>query len=159
VSETRATPQRRRRARLPRRPKDPVQRATTVFPPGRYGRRRDGRRHLTVPVVFGVLLLLVSVLVAVRLYRQYGDPDYDAQIVGWTDVTDTQMTIKFTVRVPAGAAASCLLRARSYDGVEVGSRTVTVTATGNGTTIEASETVPTTARAAVGDVLRCTPAP
>jgi len=130
-----------------------------MFPPGRYGRRRDGRRHLAVPIVFGVLVLLVSFLIAVRLYRQYGDPDYDAQIIGWTDVTATQMTIKFTVRVPPGSAASCLLRARSYDGVEVGSRTVTVTATGRGTTIEAAEIIPTTAKAAVGDIVRCSPVP
>ena len=135
-------------------------RATTpVFPPGRYGRRRDGRRHLAVPIVFALLILGLSLLVAVRLYRQYGDPRYDPQIVGWTDVTATQMTIRFTVRVPSGHAASCLLRARSYDGVEVGRRTVRVAAPGNDTTIDASEIVPTTARAAVGDVVRCRPAP
>ena len=135
-------------------------RATTpTYPPGRYGRRRDGRRHLTVPIVFAVLIVGLSVLIAVRLYRQYGDPEYDPQIVGWTDVTATQMTINFRVRVPPGATASCLLRARSYDGAEVGSRTVTVAATGADTTIEASETVPTRVQAAVGEVLRCRPAP
>jgi hypothetical protein len=134
-------------------------RATTpAYPPGRYGRRRDGRRHLTVPIIFGVVVALLSVLVAVRLYRQYGDPDYDPQIVGWTNVTVSQMTITFTVRVPPGGAASCLLRARSYDGAEVGTRTVTVVAPGRSTTVETSEIVPTTARAAAGDVVRCRPA-
>jgi hypothetical protein len=133
-------------------------RATSpAFPPGRYGRRRDGRRHLAVPIAFALLILGLSVLVAIRLYRQYGDPRYDPQIVGWTDVTATQMTIRFTVRVPPGGAAACLLRARTYDGAEVGSRTVTVAATGDNTTIDASEPVPTTARAAVGEVLRCRP--
>ena len=129
-----------------------------AFPPGRYGRRRDGPRSRTAPIVFGVLVVLIAVLVAIRLYRQYGDPDYDSQIVGWTDVTDSQMTIRFTVRVPPGGAASCLLRARSYEGTEVGSRTVTVSAHGNDRTVKASETVPTTARAAAGEVLRCRPA-
>jgi hypothetical protein len=138
---------------------DETRATTPVFPPGRYGRRRDGRRHLTLPIVFGVLVVFVSVLIAVRLYRQYGDPDFDPQIVGWTDVTASQMTIKFTVRVPPGGAASCLLRARSYDGAEVGSRTVTVAAPGRNTTIAASEVVPTTARAAAGDIVRCRPAP
>jgi Domain of unknown function (DUF4307) len=134
-------------------------RATTpVYPPGRYGRRRDGRRHLAVPVLFALLILGLSVLVAVRLYRQYGDPRYNPQIVGWTNVTATQMTVRFTVRVPPGGAATCLLRARSYEGAEVGSRTVTVAATGDNTTIDASETVPTTARAAVGEAIRCRPA-
>ena len=135
-------------------------RATTpVYPPGRYGRRRDGRRHLAVPILVALLIVGLSVLVAVRLYRQYGDPRYNPQIVGWTDVTATQMTVRFTVRVPPGGAASCLLRARSYDGAEVGSRTVTVVAIGDNTVIDASETVPTTARAAVGEALRCRPAP
>jgi Domain of unknown function (DUF4307) len=133
-------------------------RATTpAFPPGRYGRRRDGRRHLGAPIVFGVVVIVVSVLLSVRLYRQYGDPNYDAQIVGWTGVTATQMTIDFRVRVPAGGSATCLLRARSYDGAEVGSRTVTVAAAGDDTTIEASEPVTTTTQASVGEVIRCRP--
>jgi hypothetical protein len=133
-------------------------RATTpVFPPGRYGRRRDGRRHWLLPVVFGVLVLAVSLLAAVRLYRQYGDPDYDARIVGWSDVTPARMTIEFTVRVPAGGAAVCVLRARTYDGAEVGRREVTVSATGDATQIRARENVPTSTAAAVGDVVRCRP--
>jgi len=134
-------------------------RATTpVFPPGRYGRRRDGRRRLTVPIVFGVLVLAVSVWLAVRLYDRYGDPDYDPRIVGWTEVTETNMTIDFTVRVPAGGSAVCVLRARSYDGAEVGRRTVTVSAPAGRTVAEAREPVTTTARASHGDVVRCRPA-
>jgi hypothetical protein len=133
-------------------------RATALaFPPGRYGRRRDGKRHLMAPIVACVIVLVVSLTLSVRLYRQYGDPDYDSQIIGWTGVTASQLTIDFTVRVPAGGSASCVLRARSYDGAEVGRRTVTVSATGDHTTIEASEPVQTTARAAVGDVVVCQP--
>lgn len=128
------------------------------FPPGRYGRRRDGRRHLAAPAIILAVVLAGCVLLAVRLYRQYGDPTYDSQIIGWSDVTDTQMRIKFSVTVPAGGAASCTLRARTYHGDEVGRRTVTVRATGDATTIEANELVATSARAAAGDVLRCQPA-
>jgi hypothetical protein len=130
---------------------------TTVFPPGRYGRRRDGRRHFAVPITVLALVVVLCVLISVRLYRQYGDPAYDAQIVGWTGVTATQMTIEFTVQVPPGGAATCTLRARSYEGAEVGSRTVTVTAPGKDTTVKASEPVTTTARASAGEVVRCQP--
>lgn len=130
---------------------------TPAFPPGRYGRRRDGRRHLGAPIVFGIIVIAVCALVSVRLYRQYGDPNYDPQIVGWTGITATQITIDFKVRVPAGGSATCLLRARSYDGAEVGARTVTVAAAGDDTTIVASEPVSTTARASVGEVIRCRP--
>lgn len=128
-----------------------------VFPPGRYGRRRDGRRHLGLPILFGALILGFAVFLAVRLYSAYGDPNYDPQIVGWTDVTTTNMTIDFTVRVPAGGSASCVLRARSYDGAEVGRRTVTITAAPGATTAEAKEPVTTSALASHGDVLRCRP--
>ncbi|UQU63962.1 DUF4307 domain-containing protein [Couchioplanes caeruleus] len=131
-------------------------RATTpVFPPGRYGRRRDGRRRLAAPITFGVILTAIAVLLSVRLYQQYGDPAYDAQIVRWTGATDTQITIDFTVRVPRGEAATCTLRARDYGGTEVGTRTVTVRAAADESTIKASEVVPTTAKAFVGEVLRC----
>lgn len=133
-------------------------RATTpAFPPGRYGRRRDGRRHLGVPITFGAIVLVVCAALTVKLYHQYGDPTYHGQIVGWRDVTDSQMTIDFTVNVPAGGSAACVLRARAYDGTEVGRRTATVHASGGASTIEAREPVPTTARAAVGEVLSCQP--
>jgi hypothetical protein len=113
---------------------------------------------LTVPILFGVLVLALSVWLAVRLYDRYGDPDYDPRIVGWTEVTETNMTIDFTVRVPAGGSAVCVLRARSYDGAEVGRRTVTVSAPAGRTVAEAREPVTTTARASHGDVVRCRPA-
>jgi hypothetical protein len=130
---------------------------TTVFPPGRYGRRRDGRRHLAVPIAVLTVVVVVCVLISVRLYRQYGDPAYDSQIVRWTGVTATQMTIDFTVAVPAGGSATCVLSAKAYNGAEVGSRTVTVTAKGQDTTVEASIPVSTTARASAGEVVRCQP--
>ncbi|BFU46872.1 DUF4307 domain-containing protein [Krasilnikovia sp. MM14-A1004] len=127
------------------------------FPPGRYGRRRDGRRRGVLPIAVAVLVIAASVALSVRLYRQYGDPDYDAQIVRWSDVTDTRITIEFTVRVPPGGSASCALRARAYDGSTVGQRTVTVAASADATTIRAAEPVDTTARAYVGEVLHCQP--
>jgi hypothetical protein len=126
-----------------------------VFPPGRYGRRRDGRRRLLLPALLAVLVGVAAVFLVVRLYGQYGDPNYDSQIVSWTDVTDRQLTVKFKVRVPEGGSATCGLRARDYNGAEVGRVTVTVTAAPAATTIDASEPVPTSARAAVGEVVRC----
>ena len=107
------------------------------------------------PIVALALVIALCVLISIRLYGQYGQPDYDGQIVRWTDVTTTRMTIDFTVRVPAGGSATCFLRARTYAGATVGSRTVTVTARDHNTTIEASEPVATTEQAAVGEVVRC----
>src|SRR5215207_4904090 len=108
-----------------------------VFPPGRYGRRRDGRRRLLLPALLALLVGIGAVFLVIKLYGQYGDPDYDAQIVGWSEVTDQQMTIRFKVRVPAGGSATCGLRALDFNGAEVGRRTVTVTAKDAATSIDA----------------------
>ena len=134
---------------------DETRATAPAFPPGRYGRRRDGKRRLAVPLAVLAVVLVASLLLSVRLYRQWGDPTYDAQIVGWTDVTATQITVQFTVQVPAGGSATCTLRARDYGGNEVGRNIVTVSATGDAKVISASEVVPTTAKAFVGDVIRC----
>jgi hypothetical protein len=139
------------------RPVNETRATTPAFPPGRYGRRRDGKRRLAVPLTVLALVIAGSLLLTVHLYQRWGDPDYDAQIVGWTDVTPTQMTIQFTVRVPAGGSAKCVLRARDFGGNELGRREVTVSATGDETTISASEVIATTAKASVGDVIRCQP--
>src|SRR5690349_16096402 len=95
-----------------------------VFPPGRYGRRRSGRRRLVLPILVLVVVLAASLVLSLKLYQRFGQTDYDAQIVGWSEPTDKEMVIEFRVRVPAGGAASCVLRARDYDGFEVGRQTV-----------------------------------
>jgi Domain of unknown function (DUF4307) len=133
-------------------------RATTpVFPPGRYGRRRSGGRRPILPILVLVLVIGASALLSVRLYQRFGHTDYEAQIVGWQEPTATRMVIEFTVLVPAGQAASCVLRARDFAGNQVGRRTVEVRAAAGETTIRAEEPVDTTERASVGDVLGCQP--
>ena len=131
---------------------------TPVFPPGRYGRRRSGRRRPVLPIVVLVLIVAGSLLLSVQLYQRFGQTDYDAQIIGWGEPSATEMVIDFKVRVPAGGAASCVLRARDYDGFEVGRRTVVVRAGKGDGSVRTKEAVPTTARASVGDVLGCRPA-
>ena len=131
---------------------------TPVFPAGRYGRRRSGRRRAVLPIVVLVLIVAGSLLLSVQLYQRFGQTDYDARIVGWDEPSTTEMVIEFKVRVPAGGAASCVLRARDYDGFEVGRRTVVVRAGASDSSIQTREAVPTTARASVGDVLGCRPA-
>ena len=127
-----------------------------VFPPGRYGRRREpGRRRPLVPVVLAVLLVAALGLAAVRLYKQYGDPAYDAQVITYTVITDSQVVIDFRVTVPAGGSAVCLLRARSSDGAEVGHEEVTVTARPGERQVTAQHQLATSARPFIGEVLRC----
>ncbi|GIF06547.1 DUF4307 domain-containing protein [Actinoplanes siamensis] len=129
-----------------------------VFPPGRYGRRREGGRRRTLPIIVAAVVFGIAALgVAWAYYQKFGQTDYHPEIIGWNEPTDAEMVIKFSVRVPAGETASCVLRARDYQGYELGTRTVTVPARAGGGEVVVSETVPTTARGSVGDVMSCRP--
>lgn len=127
-----------------------------VFPPGRYGRRREPRRRRPwlVALLLAVVIAIGAVL-ALRLYRQYGDPTYDAQVVRYTDITDTQVLIEFRVTVPAGGDAICVVRARSRDGAEVGKAEVRVDAAPGETRPTIAYRLVTTARPINGEVIRC----
>lgn len=129
-----------------------------VFPPGRYGRRREARRRRPVVLAL-VLVALVAAgsLLALRLYRMYGDPNYDAQVITYTDITDTQVVVVFRVTVPKGGSAICLVRARSRDGAEVGRADVRVDAAPGQKQSTVTHRLATGGRPMIGEVLRCRP--
>ncbi|MDM4722565.1 DUF4307 domain-containing protein [Micromonospora sp. WMMA1363] len=129
-----------------------------VFPPGRYGRRRaPGRRR---PVLAGLLALgLVAVLglVTVRLYGQHGGPEYDATVITYTGITDTQILVDFRVTVPPGGSAVCVLRARDRAGAEVAREQVRVSARPGERQVTTQHRLATSGRPFIGEVLRCRP--
>ncbi|PZF87410.1 DUF4307 domain-containing protein [Micromonospora deserti] len=130
-----------------------------VFPPGRYGRRREpGRRRPLLAALLAVALVAVLSLVAVRLYQQYGDPNYDAEVITYTGITDTQVLVDFRVTVPEGGSAVCVLRARDRDGAEVAREQVTVSAPPGERRVATRHRLVTSARPFIGEVLRCRPA-
>lgn len=127
-----------------------------VFPPGRYGRRRAARaRRPWVLALLIAAMLAASSLVMIRLYRLYGDPNYDAEVITYTDITDSQVVVDFRVTVPAGSSAICLLRARSRDGAEVGRAEVRIDAAPGQKHPLTSYRLPTSGRALIGEVVRC----
>jgi hypothetical protein len=129
-----------------------------AFPPGRYGRRREpGRRRPLLAALLVIALVAVLSLVTVRLYRQYGDPNYDAQVITYTGITDSQVLVDFRVTVPDGGSAVCLLRARDRDGTEVAKEEVTVTARPGQRQVTAQHRLVTSARPFIGEVVRCRP--
>jgi hypothetical protein len=102
-------------------------RTDPVFPPGRYGRRRADRRvPRWVPILLILAVVAAGLAITFRLTDQYGHGPYDAELVGFTDVTNAQVVVHFRVYLPAGKSAVCVVRARSRDGLEVGRAEVDV---------------------------------
>lgn len=127
---------------------------TPVFPPGRYGRRREPRRRPWLVALLVAAVVAAGLALSVRLYQQYGDPAYDAQVVRY-EIADTQVKVEFRVTVPAGGSATCVLRARSRDGAEVGKAEVRVDAPPGETQPVTTYSLATTARPVIGEVVRC----
>ncbi|HWH01021.1 MAG TPA: DUF4307 domain-containing protein [Pilimelia sp.] len=127
-----------------------------VFPPGRYGRRREPRRPRRLGAAFAALLVVAATAaLSVRLYQQYGDPAYEPQLLRYSEVSDSQIVVTFAVRKPADQAALCALRASARDGLVVGRAEVRVPAGVSQLTYRlATEARPTTP-----EVLRCRPVP
>ncbi|HEY6594190.1 MAG TPA: DUF4307 domain-containing protein [Asanoa sp.] len=129
---------------------------TPVFPPGRYGRRRAPRRRRPwLMVALVAVMVIVGTAVAVRLYRSYGDPTYQPEVVTWANLSDTRVSVTFRVRVPTGGSAVCVVRARSREGVEVGSEEVRVIAAPGQRRPTITHELAVTGRAIVGEVPRC----
>ena len=127
-----------------------------VFPPGRYGRRREPRRRRPwLVAVLVAALLLVAAVAIVPLYRKYGDPTYDAQVITYTGITDTRIDVTFRVTVPRGGSAICLVRARSRDHGEVGHEEVRADAAPDARTAIVTHRLVTTSRPMIGEVVRC----
>lgn len=125
--------------------------AGPVFPPGRYGRRREAtRRRWVLPAVL-VAVVAVTALLAIKLYTQYGSPQYSPTVLSLTNVTETSTTVKFRVQKPS-AAAVCTVIAEARDRSVVGSSSVPVPV---GTDVTVTYTMTTTDRPYIAEVPSC----
>ena len=103
--------------------------ARPIFPPGRYGRRREPRRTPRwVIAVMAVALAGLTGLAGVTLFKAYGERDYSASVTAFAEITDTQVVVTFMVRLPAEGTAKCVVRARDETGVEAGREEIIVKA-------------------------------
>jgi Domain of unknown function (DUF4307) len=131
--------------------------AEPVFPPGRYGRRRAPRRRRRwVTVVVALVVLVAAAAISIRLYRQYGVPDYQPTVRRQFDVSDTGVSIEFEVHKPADREATCHLRALARTGEQVGSADVVAPA---GDPAVVTYHLPTSKRPVLAEVVRCDPKP
>lgn len=136
-----------------------AQAGVPAFPAGRYGRRREPRRGRSwVLAVLVVVFVVAGSALSYRLYRLYGDPTYDAKVITYTEITDSQILVDFQVTVPAGGSAVCVLRARSRDGAEVAREEVRVDAPPGEKHPVVRHLLATSGRPIIGEVLRCRPA-
>jgi hypothetical protein len=103
--------------------------ATAKYPPGRYGRRREPRpRRTWLVALVAALAAVAGVLIAVRLFQQYGPQEYEPQVQRFYAISDDGITVDFVVRKDATKEATCRVRARSASGEEVGLAEVDVPA-------------------------------
>jgi hypothetical protein len=125
-----------------------------VFPPGRYGRRRDPRRSRRrwLPVAALALLVLGTLAVGTRLYGRYGNPPYQASVTGIEQITDSSVTVTFTVRKRDAGPAVCRVQAKDRSAAEIGYAEVPVAGAG---TVQVRYTLRTSARPYAVDVLGC----
>ncbi|ADD40437.1 DUF4307 domain-containing protein [Stackebrandtia nassauensis] len=132
-------------------------RTTAVrFPPGRYGRRREGRKaQKWVLAAIGSVFVAGGLFVSLSMYNQYGGTDFSHQVVGF-DTAESSVSITFEVFKPEGQAAICQIRARSADGADVGQAEAEIPAAKSEVRVE--YTLETSAKPVTGEVLRCYPA-
>ncbi len=127
------------------------------FPAGRYGRRREPRRASRwVLAVLFTAVLGVGVMIAVNMYGKYGENAYTATVESYSGVTDEQIVVTFRLYKPAGKAATCIVRARTRSGEEVGRAEVPVPSGGpDATDVAVTYTLATSRRPVIGEVFGC----
>lgn len=113
------------------------------------------RRRPVLTALVGLALVAALGTIVVRLYQQYGSPEYDPTVIAYTDITDSQVLIDFRVTVPPGGSAVCVVRARDRAGAEVAREQVTVTAQPDERQVRTQHLLVTEGRPFIGEVLRC----
>jgi hypothetical protein len=98
--------------------------------------------------------MLAALGLGTRLYGRYGNPPYQANVTGLEQVTDSSVTVTFTVRKRGAAPAVCRVQAKDRSGAEVGYAEVPV---GAGPTVSVRYPLTTSARPHAVDVLGCRP--
>jgi hypothetical protein len=125
------------------------------FPAGRYGRRREAApRNRWVVVLGAVVVIAATLAVSIKLFQQYGRPEYAPEVRRYFDVTNTGISVEFEVRKPADRIGTCIVRARSESGAEVGAADVDVPL---GEVVRVTYRLQTTDLPVVVEVPRCGP--
>lgn len=125
-------------------------------PADRYGRPPPSpRRRRLITVALTALVLVAGVAIAAVGFDRLGAQDVDGEINGFRVLDDTTVEVTMNVtRKDPSRPAVCIVRARSYDGDEVGRREILVTPTDQAT-VQVTAQVKASKPPAVGDVYGC----
>jgi len=126
-----------------------------MFPPGRYGRRRErpGRPRWMLPVLLVVGVVILGAIVT-KLYFQYGNDEFSATVIKQSNITDSSITVTFDVVKRGDAPGTCTLQAFTYHNAQVGEAQVDVA---KGENVRVTYTLPTTAKAYMAEIPACQP--
>ena len=124
-------------------------------PPGRYDEPHTFPRPalITLAGVFGVLLLAAAYFA----FARFSNGRVRFAVLGYRVLSATSMQVSFEVHKDLQASVVCRERALDRDGAEVGSEQVRV-GPSDTEAVTTVHTLPTTRRAATGDVTACIPA-
>jgi hypothetical protein len=122
-----------------------------IYPPGRYGRRREtGRRRRGRTVLVSVLGALAGLVLAVVMFNRY-QSRYEPQVLRF-DTTDRSATVQFHVTHQGERDLDCHARSRARDGAVVGTATIRIPA---GVTGPVTHTLTTTRAPVSAEVTVC----
>jgi hypothetical protein len=105
-----------------------------------------------------VAMVAVGTISAREFADRYGaGRPYHPTVERFYDITDRQVVVEFTVRVPAGETAVCAVRARAGHGREVGREEVRVVPRPGVSHPRVVHRLATSERPVTGEVQRCWP--
>lgn len=129
---------------------------TIERPPDRYGRQRLSRRTRR-RLVIGLFVFIVTlgVVIALIAFQRFGTADVKGELGAYEVIDDETVEVTITVtRSDPARQAACIVRARSYDGAEVGRREILV-APSEHESVQVSTIIKTTRPPVIGDIYGC----
>lgn len=126
--------------------------ANGATPAGRYGAPASRRTKIVFAVMLGVgWAIALGLLLWIALH--YSNPSVRGTLLGYEVTSDRSVEVRFEVWRKPGVTAQCVVRARNAEGVEVGSRVITIPP--GERQVVLTEVLETRARAISGEFLRC----
>lgn len=125
-------------------------------PAARYGRQPLPRRTRRWIVIGATSLVVVAgVIVAVVASQRFGAAEVEGELSAYRLIDDETVSVTIGVTRPdPSIPVVCILRARSFDGSEIGRREVLV-GPSDQSTMQVSALVKTTRPPVVGDIYGC----